>query len=146
MYILPSGFTGNNVDLIEFDAFKSLCYSLQGLGLIQVIELYKYEYPNNYYNALISDSVEKFNFYVNCYTSVCGFAKICDEETVFIDKPQIEIAIIELSQKYNIISSYSLNSNAEICNLKQLNKFEKNEVKNWFPQTIGGLLFSDYFD
>ncbi|MGH1541207.1 MAG: hypothetical protein ACRBHB_12345 [Arenicella sp.] len=146
MYKLPSKFTGINADRIEFNKFKTLCYSLQGLGLFEVLDISGYEYPKNYYCASVSDEQGKYHFYVNCFVYVGCFGEISEESEVYLDKKEVALATSRLEQSCVILPSETLYQQANFDNFDLLRRSELSETQYWLPSTIGRLLFSWYFD
>jgi len=146
MYEVPSKFTGLKSEPVDINEFKSLCYSLQGLGVLTVESIKAHEYPNNYYEAIVSSENEKFSLFINMYISVIGLGNRTENEEKYINKPSIFSAVEELNGNYTVLTKEILSANATIENLKKLSAVEKHEVKEWLPSTMGGLLFTWFFD
>jgi hypothetical protein len=146
MYTLPSKFTGTNAKSIEFGEFKTLCYSLQGLGVLNVIDTEGYNYPNNYYSATVTDDYDEFSIYLNCFVPVIGIGRITDEKEEFFYKPEIMSAINDYTDNYIILTPETLLENVNNDTLRELSKIERKEVSWWLPATVGRLLFCGWFD
>jgi hypothetical protein len=131
---------------LDFDSFKELCYSLQGLSVIKVKEVKKHKYPNNYYEAIVSDDTGSFTICENCYVKYLCFRVEENEKYLYFDKPKIEKQIAILDTTINVLKSETLNTEVSEKCLGKLTKNEKKEVKKWLPETIGGVMFSWYFD
>ncbi|WP_036482362.1 hypothetical protein [Myxosarcina sp. GI1] len=150
MYEIPPNVTGFATEqIMDISKFKILCYSLQGFGLLKVVEVYEYRYPDNFYKAKVQDKEEKFYIYINYGTFVFGFSKVSDIYKLggsFIDKPLLKEALKELDDKHSVVSANILNSEATKRNLGLLNEQEYRQVIYWYPDTIGEVLFSPCFD
>jgi hypothetical protein len=147
MYELPEKFTGINSEPIDIKDFKSLCYALEGMDLGKVLSVKGYEYPNNYYVTEIQDDTGIFNVYLNCFVGVMAFGISVENSNIkFIQKPQIESVLKFINKEYYFLPLDVLNSDVQETSLKQLNIYERDEIKFWLPATHGQLLFSSYFD
>ena len=143
---LPQYFTGYDADRLPYKSFRELCFSLQAYGVLRVIETSDYDYPKNYFSALVEANEGKFYILQNCFVPVLAFATKESEEFVFQNMPSFEnIAGIQNSE-IMLLSPSVLNENIENKHLKQLSTYEQKEVKGWLPNTVGGVLFSWYFD
>lgn len=146
MYKLPANFTGYNAQESGVEHFTALCYSLQGLGLINVKETKGYSYPKNYYEATVNDFNEDFTIYMNCYSKVIAFGKINDEMEIYFDKPLLVDAIKSLDPAITIPSKTILSQPITSAHMENLEAFERKELDYWLPCTIGRALYSWYFD
>ncbi|WP_415901021.1 hypothetical protein [Neptuniibacter sp. QD48_11] len=143
---LPRNFTGYDTGRLPFKSFQAFCFSLQGYGALNVLEVFDYDYPKNYYAALVSDRDNEFYILQNCFVPLTAFALKEADEFIFIDKPSIENAASNLCEVRRFLSRSELTANVETANLQQLSSNEMKEVKYWLPDTIGGVIFSWYFD
>lgn len=146
MFELPASFTGTGGGLLSFKSFKQLCYSLQGLGVITVKEIKEHKYPNNYYEALVTDGADNFSICENCYVKYLCFRIESEYEKIYLDKPEISSQISNLDPDVYVMDTEILNSPVMNSHLAKLSVPEKKEVKSWLPDNIGGVLFSWYFD
>ena len=146
MYILPEKFTGLDRKEVGVANFKSLCFSLQGMGLLNVIEIMGYEYPKNYYFASVVDSDEEFDIYMNAFCSVVGFGHITDEHEKYIDKPEIKKAIYNIDPRVEVLSVAELSQSVVAKSKEKLSGNELKDLNYWLPCTVGRVLFSWYFD
>ena len=131
MYKLPRNFTGLNVNPIEVNEFKAICYSLQGLGLIKVLSISEYDYPKNYYIATVRDGMEEFLIFFNCFVGAIGLGTSCDKKFLFITRPGIEAAICSINEQYHVVSCNTLNSEARKESLICLAIIEAKNVSRW---------------
>ena len=143
MYYLKNSFTGYNAKKLNLREFKAELYHLQNAKKITIEEIIDYDYPNNYFKAKVKDNTGSFYIYLNCFCGALAFGEENELQKTFFDKP---ILAEELSKKYEVVSSKILTTNVEEKNLSKLDKYNQREVNAWLPDTIGGLLFSWYFD
>ncbi|WCE32159.1 hypothetical protein [Vibrio sp. SCSIO 43137] len=143
MYSFNTKFTGTNAELISFKEFKLAIYSLKNAGLLSVEEISGYEYPKNYYKAKVKDSSGSFSIYANCYTGEVGFGEITNNSRNFVERAELAQ---QLGKQYTVLGPDILASPVTECCFSDLDASVKKEVKNWLPETIGGLLFCWYFD
>lgn len=150
VYKIPSGVTGFvEVHKIDKRQFKTICYLLQILGLIKVIEVSGFPYPDNFYKAEVKDEEGKLYIYVNYATLVFGFSRIGNIHKIqgsFIDKPLLKEALEKLDNQYSVIPASILNLEASKDNFVLLDEFEHKQVLYWYPHTIGEIIFSTCFD
>jgi len=146
MYKLPEKFTGYNAKEVGVEAFNELCYSLQGLGAIKVKEVFGYSYPKNYYKASVEDSEGDFFIYMNCYCNVVGFGEITEEIEHYYDKPNLETAIRDLFPDLITLNRTELEQGVTKESMERLNSVDIKELNCWLPSSVGGVLFSWYFD
>ena len=155
-YKIPPGVTGSelvgiheDVQKIEEDRFKIFCYSLQGLGAIRVIEVIEYRYPENFYKARVKDKQDEFYIYINYGTLIIGFSQISDIYKIggsFYDKPLLKEAIERLDFRYSVVSAKDLNSQVTKNNFVLLDEYECKQILYFYPNTIGEIFFSRWFD
>lgn len=150
MYKIPSNVTGYvRFPEIDLPEFKILCYSLQGLGLLKVIEVPEYRYPNNIYKAKVKDKENEFYIYMNYSVLVFGFSQVSEIYKIsesFINKSFLKEAIEGLDNRYSVIDANILNSEATKQNFVLLDGYEYKQVIYWYPNTIGEVIFSQCFD
>ena len=150
VYKIPPGVTGFvEVHKIDKRQLKAFCYSLQILGLIKVIEVSDFSYPDNFYKVEVKDEEGKFYIYVNYATLIFGFSRIGNIHKLqgsFIDKPLLKEAIEKLDNRYSIIPAGILNLEATKNNFVLLDEFEYKQVLYCYPHTIGEIIFSTCFD
>lgn len=146
MYKLPANFTGYHSGRIDFDEFKVLCYSLQGLGVINVKGVNGYEYPKNYYMATVTDSLGEFNIYMNCYCPVIAFGELTYEKEVYLDKKELAKNINDVNPEITVLDTSQLTEQITSGSKKDLGAIEVKELKFWLPCTVGRALFSWFFD
>ncbi len=146
MYKLPEDFTGYNVDLLDFRDFKSLCYSLQNIEVFKIKKLIDYQYPNNYFEAVVHYNYSEISFMQNCFVLVACFCTKKDENITYLDFPELSSAIKLFNSNIEILPKLILETSVNHSNVTQLCGYEENNVKFWLPATIGQLLFSWYFD
>ena len=147
MFELPTKFTGIQNDVLSYEKFKELCYSLQGLGEIRVTEVKIHKYPNNYYEAVVNDDTDNFSIIQNCYVNYLCFRVAKDEENIYyLDKPNIALQIANLDSGAIVLNSEILTTPIAEYHMAKLSSSEKKEVEYWLPETIGGVMFSWYFD
>lgn len=146
MYKLPAKFTGYNATEIGEKRFRTLCYSLQSMGLLSVESICGLDYPKNYYVASVSDATGRFNVYMNCFIGIVGFGEINDEAQEYLDKPNLAVAITKIEPELEVASSSQLNQ--EIVNESKafLSEVEVKALDYWHPENIGRALFTWYFD
>jgi hypothetical protein len=146
MYTLPKKITGYGATQIGVDTFKSLCYSLQTLGAISIKEIRGYEYPKNYYCAIVSDEESEFCLYMNCFHPVIGFGNITDVSEEYFSKPKLTKAIESLGSKYSVLSPIELTAEVTSKAMVNLDKIESKAINRWLPCSTGRVLFSWFFD
>ena len=146
MYKLPEKFTGYNAQEIGVEIFKELCYSLQWLGALKVKEIFGYSYPKNYYRASVEDAEDNFFIYMNCFCRVIGFRNLTEEKEVFFNKPNIESTIANLYPDIVVLSNTELGQSVTRECMDNLNPVDIKKLNYWLPSTVGGVLFSWYFD
>ncbi len=146
MYILPNKFTGYDAKEIGVENFKSLCYSLQGLGVINVKAISGYTYPKNYYEASVADSDGDFNIYMNCFCHVIAFGNVTDESESYLYKPELVQAVESLCPEIIALSQLELSQEISNENKTNLEAVELKELNYWLPCSVGRVLFSWYFD
>lgn len=147
MYKLPKHFTGYDaVPLISLEEFKSLCYSLQGLGLISVHKIEGYKYPGNYYIAYVADRDGEFFIYINCFAAIMAFGIMSDTSEIYIEKPDLINAIKSLQFSVEVLLPTILKQEVTRESLTDLSNAEISAVKNWLPCSTGRMLFSTFFD
>ena len=143
VYKIPPGVTGFvEVYKIDFPQFKIICYSLQGLGLLKVIEVSAspYFYTFNISRAKVKDKEGEFYIYLNDGALIFGFSKLDSPQKLqssFIDKPLIKEALEKLDVRYSVVSANILNSEVTKDNFVLLDRFEYEQVLYWYPHTIG---------
>jgi hypothetical protein len=143
---LPQNFTGYDSEKLSYQSFREFCFSLQSYGALQVIETFDNEYPKNYFLASVEDIEGKFCILQNCYVPVVAFATKQNEEFVFINKPKVKSAADSQNSKNELFSLAVLNENVQINHLKLLGNYERKAVQRWLPVTVGGVLFTWFFD
>ena len=150
VYKIPPGITGFvEVYKIDCPQFKILCYSLQGLGLLKVIEVSALAYPDCVSRAKVKDKEDEFYIYLNNGALIFGFSKLDSPQKLqgsFIDKALIKDALEKLDVRYSVVSANILNSEVTKDNFVLLDKFEYEQVLYWYPHTIGEVIFSTNFD
>lgn len=146
MYKLPAKFTGYNAEKIRVERFTLLCYSLQGLGLIKVLEVQGYDYPQNYYSALVEDCKGQFTLYMNCYTGVFCFGHITRKKQQYLSRTKLESSLKELYPEAVVLTESDLHKTITSEHMLNLNPMERKELNHWLPCTVGKAMFSWYFD
>jgi len=143
---LPENITGYNATRLSFSDFQQFCFNLQGLGILNVLELFDCEYPQNYYSAMVSDGDGEFYILQNCFVPLSACALKDGEGFIFFDKPRIESAASHLCEVRQFLSRSELTTDIRPDHLKQLGNYEQKEVSFWLPDNFGGIIFSWYFD
>lgn len=146
MFQLPTKFTGTNCERLSFSEFRKACFTLQQSGLFKVKQTIEHAYPNNYYEALIIDHQGECSLFQNCFVSYAGFGIRVNDEITFLDKPEAPEILRLFQFNINFLEAQLLAQPVGDEHLMELNEYEIKEVKHWLPQSIGGLLFSWYFD
>ena len=143
---LPSGFTGYSNEAPDLKEFKKLCFSLKALGFFDVLNVFDYEYPDNYFKAEVSNGINTFAFVQNCYVSYAAFRESIEESSRYIDKSITTEIINVFGSSLTILSTEFLNQEITKQHQENLIKFEVKELKFWLPCTVGEALFSSCFD
>lgn len=146
MYQLPEKFTGYDAVEVGVDVFQSLCFSLQGMGIVNIQNVNGYDYPKNYYSALAEDGEGKFHIYMNCFTSVFCFGHITDEKQVYLTKGELEFAIKELYPDAVVLSESILKQEITKESKVKLRSTELKQLNYWLPCSVGRVMFSWFFD
>jgi hypothetical protein len=146
MYTLPNQITGYGATQVGVDTFKSLCYSLQTTGAISIKELRGYEYPKNYYCAIVSNKESEFCIYMNCFQPVIGFGIVTDKHEEYFSKPKLCGAIEQLSLNYRVLSPTELHTEISSDAMVNLDKMESKAISRWLPCSTGRIVFSWFFD
>ena len=146
MYKFPENFTGYNAKEIGVETFKSLCYSLQGLGLIRVLKVTGYEYPKNYYSALVEDTEGQFYIYMNCFVSVFSFGEITNDREEYVDKSAISEGLKNLDSEIVVLTKLELLQVITDESKINLQQVELKELNYWLPCSVGRGMFSWFFD
>ena len=146
MYKLPKNFTGYDLKNGDIHLFKTLCYSLQGLGLIKINTISGYSYLKNYYVADVSASNSNFYILMNCYCDLIAFAEGGGDERVFIDRPEVEEVINQLNPLLRCIHKTDLQAGITDESMSLLSSTEIKQLKYWLPQRVGDVLYSSFFD
>ncbi len=146
MYELPANFTGYNAkSILEFNSFKTLCYSLYGYRLFEVIEIFDHEYPKNYFEAKVKVHGRELSFLQNKFVLVTAFCSNTDDYT-FTDVKEVEKVLGEIDDQIVLLTSQILNAQLQKDNIVNLPDYEKREVKQYLSCKVGEVLFSPWFD
>ena len=145
MFELPTQFTGTNCELLSFEEFTRLSYALQILHDLHIEAVREYDYPKNYYEAIIDDGREKFSFLQNCYVPYACFRSM-ENERIYYDKPELAEIINTLGVNITVLDSTLLSMTIHEQHLSALTAGEREEVKRWLPTTMGSVMFSWFFD
>ena len=143
---LPQNFTGYDSKKLSYQSFRDFCFSLQSYGVLRVIETFDYEYPKNYFSASVEDKDGKFFILQNCFVPIATFATKQNEGFVFISKPKVKSVADSQNSKNQLLSPVVLNENIQNNHLKLLGHYEQKAVQSWLPVTVGGVLFTWFFD
>ncbi len=146
MYKLPSKFTGCDAKEMGVERFKTLLYSLQGLGVIEVKSIRGYSYPRNYYEAAVVDSDGDFNLYMNCFRPVMTRGDSADRAQRFVNKPALVQAVESLDPEIVVLTQSELSQKIGSANCSNLKANKLKELNYRLPCTVGRASFSWFFD